>query len=246
MRISKQKLKREIVEKWTGYNSKLEGLIPHLNLEHGAELYSGYLGDKTFVEQVEESNMARDFFTLSFTRETLDYIYAHQAEDIFLDLVKMLVFDAIIGNNDRHFYNWGVVKHLDHKHQPRFSPIYDTARALMWNRSEEQVISYFNDHSRCESMLRKYVNNSRPKIGIEKNSNCNHIDMVRLLNSGKFKGTKEIVYDFINEEVVKKSIEVLRDEFDSLLGEERMSLITKCLSLRFKVLLKEISSAKTS
>src|SRR5690606_13021739 len=82
-------------------------------LEHGAELYSGYLGDKEFVDQIEENQMARDFFTVSFTYDTLKYSYPYQHESIFNDFIKMLVFDAIIGNNDRHFYNWGVIKHLN-------------------------------------------------------------------------------------------------------------------------------------
>lgn len=108
-------------------------------LEHGAELYAGYLGDKDFVHEIEEQQMARDFFTLSFTYDTLKHIYPHQADDLFMDFVRMLVFDAIVGNNDRHYYNWGVITDTYGKEQPRFSPIYDTARALFWNLSELTV-----------------------------------------------------------------------------------------------------------
>lgn len=51
----------------------------------------------------------------------------------------MLVFDAIVGNNDRHFYNWGVIVDLKGMKPPRFSPVYDTARGLFWNQSEEWI-----------------------------------------------------------------------------------------------------------
>ncbi len=220
--------------------SKLFRKDKHQVLEHGAELYWGYLGDKTFVEQVEQKQMARHFFTLSFTKETLDYIYPHQSDDIFLSLVKMLVFDAIIGNNDRHFYNWGVVKHLRGDHQPRFSPIYDTARALFWNRSDSQIKEIYNDKFRKEKMLYNYIKKSKPKIGIEKFSDCNHFDVVRLLNTNRFNETKDIVNTLINKANADKCRELIYDEFGSLLSKERLELIVNCLSLRFSLLEKEI------
>ena len=94
-------------------------------------MYHGYIGDKDFVENVEKNQLSLDFFTLSFTKETFEHIYPLQSETLFLAFVEMLVFDAIIGNNDRHFYNWGIVKHIHNKYDPKFSPIYDTARGLL-------------------------------------------------------------------------------------------------------------------
>jgi len=209
-------------------------------LEHGAELYWGYLSDKDFVEQVEAKQMAREFFTISFTHETFKSIYPHQADDLFMDFVRMLVFDAIIGNNDRHFYNWAILKHLEGRHQPKFSPIYDTARALFWNRSEEHLKKIVKDENQFKQMLNNYVTRSKPKIGLEKNSQCNHFDLIKALNGNKFYGTKDIVNGFINRDNAKKCIELINDEFSTILSEERILVITKCLSLRFEYLFKEI------
>lgn len=56
------------------------------------------------------------------------------------DLTKILVFDGIVGNNDRHFYNWAIVTYKKRtKKIPFISPVYDTARGLMWNQSDEQI-----------------------------------------------------------------------------------------------------------
>jgi hypothetical protein len=209
-------------------------------LEHGAELYSGYLGDRDFVEEIEEKQMARHFFTVSFTNETIKYIYPHQYEDIFLDFSKMLVFDAIVGNNDRHFYNWAVVKHLRDKHQPKFSPIYDTARALFWNRSDEQLMRIMTDNSALEKMLNNYIFQSKPKVGVEKKPNANHFDVVKVLNSGRFYGTKDVVRDLVNDKNRSKVLELIKDEFGLLFCKERIQLICECLTLRFKELEKVI------
>lgn len=209
-------------------------------LEHGAELYSGYLGDKEFVEDIEKEGLARDFFTVSFTFDALKHIYPHQAEDIFLDFAKMLVYDAIIGNNDRHFYNWGVLKHLKSGHQPRFSPIYDTARAFFWNRSDKQLQHFYNNKADQDKMIHNYVLKSKPKIGIEKKTNCNHLDIVQLLSSGKFNGTKDIVVNLINEKNAQLCNALIQDEFGTIISKERLQIITNCINLRFKLLIEVV------
>lgn len=210
-------------------------------LEHGADLYSGYLGDRKFVEEIEEKNMAKDFFTISFTYETLKYIYPHQAEDIFTDFCRMLIFDAIVGNNDRHFYNWAVIKHLNDNHQPRFSPIYDTARALFWNRSDAQLERFVKDKVARNRMINNYAVKSSPKTGIEKNTNPNHIDIIKLLYSNKFQGTKDLVLEYITRKNHERMKELVADEFGSVFSEERIQLILECLDLRFKLLEKVIN-----
>ncbi|MEQ9299608.1 MAG: HipA domain-containing protein [Cyclobacteriaceae bacterium] len=208
-------------------------------LVHGADIYSGYLGDRVFVEEVEERQMARHFFTLTFTFESLKALFPHQADDIFLDFSRMLVFDAIVGNNDRHFYNWGILKHLRDSHQPRFSPIYDTARALFWNRSERHFSKYKTDPNSRITMLKNYVSKSKPKTGVEKNEDANHQDIIRLLYSNKFNGTKSIVNELVTEANRIKIIELIHGEFGEMLSEPRKSFITECINLRFQ-LLKEV------
>lgn len=152
----------------------------------------------------------------------------------------MLVFDAIIGNNDRHFYNWAVIKHLKGNHQPIFSPIYDTARALFWNRSDDHIKKFTKDKLAREKMLDTYISKSRPKTGIEKNPNPNHFDLIKVLNSDKFIGTKDVVNDLITSKNNRLILELLKDEFNSLFCKERIDLITECLNLRFERLKKEI------
>lgn len=205
-------------------------------LEHGAELYSGYLGDKDFVNQVEENQMAREFFTIKFTLDTLKYAYPDHYGSIFNSFVRMLIFDAIIGNNDRHFYNWGVIKHLNNKHPPYFSPIYDTARALFWNRSEQDIQNYHRDAQQRKVMLYNYVKNSKPKIGVEKTTNASHLDVIKVLCSKKFGPTKEIVMDLLNEKKIQKCCDFLHNDLRLLLSSERLHLITECLNLRYQYL----------
>src|SRR5690554_5812005 len=149
----------------------------------------------------------------------------------------MLVFDAIIGNNDRHFYNWGIVKHIHNKYDPKFSPIYDTARGLLWNKSEDTIDKLVIDKSYCASFLNKYIHNSKPKIGIENQRITSHFDLVKKLNGNTFKGTREIVNSMINEKTLTLCSELIMDEMRSLLSPNRQLIRNKCLSLRIRTLL---------
>jgi len=209
-------------------------------LVHGADLYSGYLGDKKFVEEIEEKQLSRQFFTVTFTYDALRQMYPHQAEDIFFQFVHMLVFDALVGNNDRHYYNWGILKNIRGKHQPEFSPIYDTARALFWNTGEAHFSKFLKDANAKRKFLEKYTRNSKPKTGVEKNDDPNHRDLIAILCSNRFENTKEIVEEMIYEENRMKIDALINNEFAHLLSEQRRAFITECLSLRFDMLKKEI------
>jgi hypothetical protein len=55
------------------------------------------------------------------------------------EFTRLLAFDVIVGNNVRHFYKWGVVLDVEGRCQLRFSPIYDTARALYRNTTDTQL-----------------------------------------------------------------------------------------------------------
>jgi hypothetical protein len=209
-------------------------------LEHGADIYSSYIKDKEFVEEIENQNMAREFFTLRFTKQALDHTYPNEADQIFSKFCQMIVFDAIIGNNDRHFYNWGVIKHLGNDQSPCFSPLFDTARGLLWNYSEERIKRMHNQSdTQREKQIGKYIRKSKPKIGIENKVTLNHISILDHLYSENEYG-REIVHDLINKENAKKCDELLKDELRFYMSIERFNIVRECLNMRFHLLMENL------
>lgn len=202
-------------------------------LEHGAELYGGYLNDLSFVEDIEQNKKALEFFTLQLTKDTLKNLYPYHAEDLFKQFIEMIVYDAIIGNNDRHFYNWGIVKNINEINKPTFAPVFDTARALLWSVSEEKILAVSGSPSRKSVFLNKYVDNSTPKIGVEGKQVKNHFDLIKALNNNASFNSKDILLHMINDENANKCRELLFNEFTNLLSFERITLIDECLALRF-------------
>ena len=73
----------------------------------------------------------------------------------------MLTFDAIVGTNDRHPYNWGVIVPVNKNLSPRFAPVYDTSRALFWNSEEGYVERLLED----KTLLDNYINRCIPPVG---------------------------------------------------------------------------------
>jgi hypothetical protein len=82
------------------------------------------------VEEVDEQKMTRDLFTLQVIEEAVANLFLYQKDEIMHELSRLVIFDAVVGNNDRHFFNWGVIRSVESNFQPFFSPVYDTARGL--------------------------------------------------------------------------------------------------------------------
>lgn len=113
-------------------------------LVHGADILVGYLNEDSphFVEEVDKQKLTREWFTLQFVESAVSNMFLYQKEEIMHKLVKLLIFDVLVGNNDPHFFNRRVVRSIDGSFQPYSSPVYHTARALFWNDSEETSSIY--------------------------------------------------------------------------------------------------------
>ncbi len=68
-------------------------------LSEGVDFLRGY--DPNYNPSTDEER-----YTLKFIRETLDYFELTYFERSF---VELMIFDAIIGNSDRHQENWGFI-----------------------------------------------------------------------------------------------------------------------------------------
>lgn len=209
------------------------------HLVHGAEIYAGQLSDDlALVEEVEAKGMARSFFTLQFTQTAIKKAFPNDHEEIFKQLVKMLLFDALVGNNDRHFYNWAVIQHIQNKHRPYFSPIYDTARGLFWNTSEEKILSLQPNSQQLGVFINKYYNNSRPKIGLENSTDLNHFDMAQFIIKNQFGILDNEISSSFSQENLEKALKLIDKEFKNLYSKERINFIQRCLSSRFTEIFK--------
>lgn len=208
-------------------------LIPDQQLIHGAEIYSGYFdNDQDFIYNIENNNEASNLLTLQLTAKAIETIFPNQHLQIVNQLIRMLLFDAWVGNKDRHFYNWGVISSIKNKHVPYFSPIYDTARALFWNYSEEKVVTLLSNQVELDKGLKKYAENSKPKIGWEGETDINHFKLFKLIYENEFGISKTEIKKLFNTEKFQFCKDIIDFNFNDLMSKSRICLIKQVLKYR--------------
>jgi len=205
-------------------------LRPGEILNHGAEILGGYLADRDFVEGVSVQRAERELFTFQVFRTAIEASFPDHHEDLIRGFVRMLGFDALVGNQDRHFNNWGVITHTTGLGVPRFAPIYDTARGLFWNDTESSLVKYKDPQS-----LEAYVRRSKPLIGWDgwNKSELTQFQLVECL------GGLDMRYWRLLEELGKQATAsvsacegMIDAEFGDLLSDMRRDLIKRCLRVR--------------
>lgn len=204
-------------------------------LIHGAEICGGYLSDQDFADQIANNQKAsRELFTFEFVCQAIHNIFDGYAAQIISDLVSLIAFDAITGNNDRHFYNWGVITTKKKTGRPpRLAPVYDSARGLLWNESDEQLAVMKQHHKAGSKRIEKYLNNALPRISIEGDSGINHFGLIRFLK--KHNRDYGVLIDrMASEENEQKVMKMLNEQFFRYFSRERSELTGLVLTNRFK------------
>jgi hypothetical protein len=214
-------------------------------LEHGAEIFAGYLSaDTGLVDEIEKDRKTvRDLFTFQFAESAMQHRFGHGDEctKLIFDLVRMLCFDAITGNNDRHTYNWGIIRDLSGKRAPCFAPIYDTARGLLWNEHEDNLARFQGNEGAVK--LKKYIQESKPRIGWEGEKGPNHFELAGLLYQTRPE-FRSVFDEILTPEREQAANELLKKEFEKLFSVTRYDLIKNCLNLRIQRLTDIITQIK--
>lgn len=205
-------------------------------LIHGAEICGDYLADPELAAEIANSkSSARELFTFEFIRNALKSVFKSDYVLIISELVRMMAFDAVVGNNDRHFYNWGVLypKRRGTK-TPKFAPVYDSARGLFWNWDTEKIVNTYNlfrkEAGNCKKII-NYINGAKPRVSIEGDSEINHFDFVAFLKKNGYASIIDDIVSLKKEEEVNK---MLRNEFFPFFSYERQNLTLEVLKIRFK------------
>lgn len=203
-------------------------------LVHGAEICGQHLDDMELAREIANNiQNARELFTFEFICEAIKSVFPNAWQQLIMEFVKMLTFDAITGNNDRHFYNWGIIdyKTKNLKKLPQFAPVFDSARGLFWNWSDENILS--QTQVKDGKRFARYIENASPRVSINDNCNVNHFELIRHLKY-KEDAYKEIINELSSASKENDVLNMLKKEFYPLFIKERQNLITDTLIQRFK------------
>lgn len=156
-------------------------------LIHGVELMAQWIGaDRHEMEEAFFSGKGRkrraserDLYRIDYIADMLVDQSVHGEESRLLEgLGAMLGFDALVGAQDHHPMNWGVIRDTSTPGPLKFAPIFDTARGLFWHHHDDQLWAVYEAGNVAE-FVRDYANRSSPLIGHEGcSAKSDHFDLV--------------------------------------------------------------------
>lgn len=204
-------------------------------LIHGIEILAEYFEDKDFIDEInEDKKTRREFLTFDVIESAIEHVYPNQSEELMEGLIKMISFDALAGNNDRHFYNWGVIGNTEKIEDKgvKFAPIYDSSRGLFWNYTQDRIVKFYNQNQKSEAQLKAYLKKSEPRFSFEQNPKANHFQLIEFLIAYK-KNYKEVISYLCSKEKEEKVLKHLNEVIFFRLSKERRSLMASALKFRF-------------
>ncbi len=212
-------------------------------LVHGAELVAAFLqADPEEVERTfgKGGKAEQTLYTVEALLDVLQDACRHGEFDAVRDgFGRMLAFDAIVGAKDRHAMNWGVVRNVLKSAPLRFSPLFDTARALFWDHSDSKfrTIDQRNDR---EGYIERYAEKSRPLIGCAgatRTRQVNHFEVIAVTmksHSKEFRGSIPVVIRSFDPDATAR---MLYRDFGRMVSNVRLEYIDELLRFRHRRLL---------
>jgi len=206
------------------FNRREEQLI------HGSQLVAACFD---LQEKDLDAEILREewrFYTVDLVVGVLKDFWPDAWKPLVESFSRMMAFDALVGANDRHAQNWGVVQNVKLKDAaPRFAPVFDTARGLMWN-SKESALCEWRESNMVTEKIEAYAGRSLPLIGIEAPKRPNHFDvMAYLLRQPQL---RKPAADVIRAFDPNANARMLHRDFRRLLSRTRLEFIDNLLRYR--------------
>ena len=120
-------------------------------------------------------NSSKEDRKITYTIPNIKRFLDTYSENAFNDFIGIMVFDALIGETDRHEENWGLLK-IDNMYE--LSPIYDSGCNLL---RECKDLNILNKKIGSEDKFTSYINKSLTYIYNENEKQFTHFELIKYL-----------------------------------------------------------------
>lgn len=214
------------------YQSR-EGCMSHLiNNQIDEILIEGiYLINREYPYYNPETlydNRLREYYSIEMIMRSLN------DEELIHNFIKIIIFDFIIGNSDRHQNNWAV---LQSNQILRICPLYDNGSSLCCYIEEKKIDTYLGkDLVRFNSLVNS---KSRSRIRVDKLSKKEptHLEVIEHIKDNYLtKNIESWIKDVIENFTSSKIDYMLSSYNDEILSMKRKLLIKKFLCTKIDLL----------
>lgn len=185
--------------------------------------YPNYNKDKLIDDEAKEK------YSLQMIKRCLP--------EYFSSILQMILFDALIGNSDRHHSNWGIVYELNSKNEIYnfFAPLYDNGSSLCAYVNEEDIDKLFSDKMMYNALL---DTKSKSTIGWNEKRPIRHFELIENIRNDYYDETSIYVYNIKNK-ITESTISRILDNFgDEIISRKRKDLLLKFILDRRNRILK--------
>lgn len=154
----------------------------------------------------------------------------------FNSILLMILFDALIGNSDRHHSNWGIIYHFDVNKgfYTYFCPLYDNGSSLCSYENSDNIEIFFKDKMKFEALVNT---KSKSAIGWKNTRPIRHFELIKKIREEYYDKTKKYV-EIIKEKVTENNIQDILDNFnDEIISNDMKRLLKKFIITRKNIIL---------
>lgn len=226
----------------------------HINGRIGSMSYNiNQTGNISFREGLEHIQARYPFYD----KETLTDEYSNKKYSLQMiedsvgelldisEILKIMIFDCLIGNSDRHHSNWGVSPYIKNSNGERYlrlklCPLYDNGSSLCAYENENDIEIFFKDKMKFEALINT---KSKSAIGWENERPIKHFELLRKLKENKY----ALVIPYIKKienNVNETNIDKILNQFESSIISENMKKLLRMYILERRKRMLEIFDLK--
>lgn len=134
----------------------------------------------------------------------------------FKEFLKIVFFDDLIGNSDRHHSNWGIITNSNGN--KFLSPLYDNGSSLCSYENENNVEIFFKDKLKFAALINT---KSKSAIGWNEKRPIRHFELIQNIRDAYYDDTIEFI-KIIKVKINEKNINDILNNFNNNLINENM------------------------
>ena len=205
------------------YDSKIGSMSYLINSDNEILIEGIYLINKIYPNYDSYTmydNINNEYYSLEMILNSLNEY------NLKSEFFRIVIFDFIIGNTDRHQNNWAVLQCND---IIRICPIYDNGSSLCCYIKEENIDTYLgNDKVRFNSIVNS-KSKSRIRVDKKLKKESTHLEMIRYIKQNYNECIIEWV-KIIKDSITDIAIDNIISNYEvALISDKRKLLIKKFL-----------------